>query len=111
MNPSNLTVSYSDIENGSNLIDGGNLNWLTGNIDSDPLFVDTTNADYNLQLGSPCINAGDPDSPYDPDGTITDMGAFYFNTVTYTPAADFSGDFCSWLIVQSVSAVVNSITS
>ena len=28
---------------------------------------------------SPCIDAGDPNSPLDPDGTIADMGAYYFN--------------------------------
>jgi len=27
---------------------------------------------------SPCIDAGDPTSPLDPDGTIADMGAFYY---------------------------------
>jgi len=27
---------------------------------------------------SPCIDAGDPSSPLDPDGTIADMGAYYF---------------------------------
>ena len=28
---------------------------------------------------SPCIDAGDPNSPLDPDSTIADMGAFYFD--------------------------------
>lgn len=30
-----------------------------------------------LLPGSPCIDAGDPALPFDPDGTIADMGAFY----------------------------------
>ncbi len=63
-------VTYSDIQGGW----GGE-----GNIDADPLFVNPDNGDYHLQEGSPCIDAGDPNSPPDPDGTIADMGAFYYN--------------------------------
>ena len=54
----------------------------TGNIDADPLFVDAENYDYRLTENSPCINAGDPNSPYDPDNTIADMGAFYYDQGT-----------------------------
>ena len=28
---------------------------------------------------SPCIDAGDPNSPLDPDSTIADMGAYYYD--------------------------------
>ena len=49
------------------------------NIYLDPLFVDYTNADYHLQEDSPCIDAGDPASPLDPDSTITDMGRYYYD--------------------------------
>ena len=49
------------------------------NIQLDPLFVDAANGDYHLTTYSPCINTGDPDSPYDPDSTICDMGAFYYH--------------------------------
>jgi hypothetical protein len=58
--PCELTVVNSLIEDG---IDGfyitGNyeLNWLTGNIDADPLFIDNEE-DFHLQDGSPCIGAG-----------------------------------------------------
>lgn len=45
------------------------------NISMDPLFQGAE--DYHLTAGSPCVDAGDPDSLYiDPDGTIADMGAF-----------------------------------
>lgn len=51
----------------------------TGEISADPLFVDPGTGDFHLQAGSPCVDAGDPESPVDPDSTIADMGAFYFD--------------------------------
>jgi len=71
VNPScSLWVTYSDVAGG----------WAgTGNIDADPMFVNTGDGDYHLLLGSPCIDTGDPDSPYDPDSTIADMGCFYYD--------------------------------
>jgi len=49
------------------------------NIFLDPQFVNAVAGDYHLTAGSPCIDAGDPSLPNDPDGTVADMGAFYFN--------------------------------
>jgi len=81
-------ISYSLIDQAEFT---GNNN-ITGN----PLFADTIN--YNLQImgGSPCIDAGDPSSPEDPDGSVADMGAYYFDldndagVVThFTPLAEF----------------------
>jgi len=76
---SSIQVSYSNIQGG----------WEgEGNIDADPLFADPQNGDFHLNWVnfplpdstlSPCIDAGDPNSPFDPDGTIADMGAFYFD--------------------------------
>ena len=48
-----------------------------GSISSDPKFVDSENGDYNLRDNSPCIDAGDPELPPDPDGTRRDVGAFW----------------------------------
>ena len=44
----------------------------------DPMFVDTANGDYNLLADSRCIDTGHPDST-DADGTIADMGAYYYD--------------------------------
>ena len=48
------------------------------NIFLDPLFLNPDSGDYHLTAESPCIDAGDPESPLDPDSTIADIGAFYF---------------------------------
>jgi hypothetical protein len=52
---------------------------IYSNIFLDPMFVDSANGDFHLQATSPCIDAGDPNSPLDPDSTIADIGAFYFD--------------------------------
>ncbi len=44
----------------------------------DPQFADADNGDYHLLENSPCIDAGHPAMPPDPDGTIADIGLFYF---------------------------------
>ncbi|MFT5430191.1 MAG: hypothetical protein ACI9OJ_000864, partial [Myxococcota bacterium] len=64
-----VAASYS-------LIEGG---WPgTGNLDADPMFVDDQNGNYHLAPDSPCIDAGDPASALDLDGSTADMGAFQF---------------------------------
>ncbi|PCH68459.1 MAG: hypothetical protein COC01_03720 [Bacteroidetes bacterium] len=65
-----ISVKYSNVRSGWN---------GTGNIDASPLFTDSANFDYSIQSGSPCIDAGDPDSPSDSDGSRADIGAFSFN--------------------------------
>jgi len=78
-----LSVSCSDLEDGQDDIELRNefveIEWNDGNIDEDPLFVDPDNGDYHLTEDYPCIDAGDPESREDPDGTRADMGAFFFN--------------------------------
>ena len=49
------------------------------NIFLDPVFVDLAARDFHLLANSPCIDGGDPTLPYDPDGTITDIGVFYYH--------------------------------
>jgi parallel beta-helix repeat protein len=64
---STLTVSYTLCD--SELLEGEK------NIKNIPYFKDETIFNFELAENSPCINAGDPNSTYDLDGTITDMGA------------------------------------
>ncbi|MDP8239485.1 MAG: NosD domain-containing protein [Candidatus Hatepunaea meridiana] len=51
----------------------------SGMLSEDPLFVNSDEGNFHLQEDSPCINAGDPESNPDPDGTCADIGAFYFH--------------------------------
>ncbi len=53
----------------------------TNQIYEDPMLVDPNNLDFHLEEDSPCIDAGNPGSPIDPDGTITDLGAYWYETV------------------------------
>ena len=52
-----------------------------GIIDTNPLFVNLDEWNFNYQSDSPCINAGDP-SESDPDGSIRDIGALWFGDET-----------------------------
>lgn len=66
----NLTIDYSIVKNGS---------WMGDNVLSeDPLFINPIIGDYSLSENSPGIDYGNPNSPLDPDGTITDIGFQFF---------------------------------
>jgi parallel beta-helix repeat protein len=85
---SNITFSYCLSKD--SLLEGLN------NIKADPLFIDPENGDFSLQPDSPCINAGDPKSPRDPDGSRADIGAIPYiqqqgiviNEICYNPPDD-----------------------
>ena len=114
-NSSTIDVNYCDIQAGlPGIYDdgtGNTISWGPGNIDADPLFIDpngpdgtigTVDDDLHLLPNSPCIDAGDPNTPLDPnidldgrerfvdgdcDGqSVVDMGVYEFTL------ADF-GDF------------------
>ncbi len=59
-----------------------------GNMALYPYFVDASGGDYHLRSWSPCIDAGDPSSPFSkepqPNGNRIDIGA-YGNTPEATP--------------------------
>jgi len=86
--PNSITVTYSDINGGKEDVVTnvtGEVFWLEGNIDADPLFVDAENGNFTLQENSPCIDAGTAFYVYEGDtlinlspeeyvGTAPDMG-------------------------------------
>ena len=94
------SLSYCCIQGGNADVyigSGSTVNWLSGNINADPLFADAASGDLHLQSmtgrwdansdtwvidsnHSPCIDAGDPNSSWAsetwPHGQRINMGAF-----------------------------------
>ncbi|MCP4123912.1 MAG: hypothetical protein GY751_19360 [Bacteroidetes bacterium] len=66
---SNVEVNFSLAE--SPLPEG------EGNLQDDPLFVNAGIFNFELRANSPCIDTGDPNFESDPDGSRTDMGAYF----------------------------------
>ncbi len=76
-----ILIENSTVDVNYSLVEG----WVgpgTGNLDEDPLLADPENGDFHLTENSPCINAGDPTAPLDPDGTICDIGRYCFHQGT-----------------------------
>ncbi|MCD4792550.1 MAG: lamin tail domain-containing protein [Bacteroidales bacterium] len=63
----NISYSVSDTQ----ILEGEN------NLLCNPQFVNAPVNNFELQATSPCIDAGDPNSPFDPNGTTADIGALY----------------------------------
>jgi hypothetical protein len=94
-----IDVDYSLVYSTPNHISGmipeamGNLVMVNANGDSCDVFHNiflnpqfyTTMGDsaFYLTEDSPCIDAGDPASPLDPDSTIADIGAYFFDQRTF----------------------------
>jgi len=96
--PLSFEVQYSDIKGGEASVyvqPGSNLNWGDGNINADPMFFGD---DYSLKIDSPCIDTGDPSSPFDPDGTRADMGA-----LPYSDGDDNDGMPADWEIFNGLN--------
>ena len=72
-----LSVSHSDVEGGQTGIyyeagaTAANVSWLTGNLDTWPIFLSAATGDYRLDYLSPCIDAGDDAAV--PGGVTTDL--------------------------------------
>lgn len=86
---SSLNASYNDLALAQGVYPG------QGNINSNPMFENPSQGNFALNVYSPCIDAGDPASPLDPDGSICDMGAVTFNWATAPLIADFYTDVTS----------------
>jgi hypothetical protein len=102
-NLSYIHISYS-LSNTDNLVG-------MHNIIAEPQFLNN----FNLSISSPAINKGDPSLPYDPDGSIADMGVYPFdqykqnnfiiNEIHYNPAEGENYKFVE--IVNAGSTSVN----
>jgi hypothetical protein len=105
-----ISIGYSDTDDLVQLIGVASINWLAGNIDADPRFIDVAAHDFHLLSDSPCIDAGDPAYPLDPDGTVTDMGAFYFDqSAVSVPSA--IGDLVISTLGNDVQLVWSPVTT
>jgi len=93
--PPTPIIKFNDVfNNGANYQNFADQTGINGNISADPLFVPAP--PFHLQAGSPAINAGDPASPLDSDGSRADMGAFPFAppvTLSMPAAPLFVGEF------------------
>jgi len=83
-----------------------------GNIFGEPLLVNPDGANFHIQVKSPCIDKGDPQTANDLDGTRADIGAFMnagqsksdiiINEINYNSSATFdSGD---WIELYNTTA-------
>ncbi len=100
LNADSIHITNSDVEGGeSGIVNAGYINWLTGNIDSNPNFVGVVNNDYNLNVGSPCENIGTAFFVLEGDtiinlsseeysGTAPGLGAFGSSPKISTPTVD-----------------------
>jgi hypothetical protein len=87
-NNGNATIQYNCISGFEELFTGGaipgvgdilNFNDSTDaylNVYKNPQFIDESSGDFHLSPQSPCIDAGDPNTELDPDGSIADIGVF-----------------------------------
>ncbi len=100
----------------------------TGNLCADPSFIEPLKNNFQIANNSPCIDAGDPASAKDPDGSVTDIGAQYIfdgrdfpehiapsvvfpqviiNEIMYNSHSDFkSGD---WIELYNPSATALAV--
>lgn len=110
-NYSSLDISYS-LSNSDTLV--GDYN-----VYGEPLLINPDGGNYHLQTGSPCFNHGDPNSPVDDDGSVTDIGAFMYagetksvtpiNEINYNSAITFdSGD---WIEIYNTTKAELNISN
>ena len=108
------TSRYNDLWNnsGGNYCDTGDGGILSkeGDISANPMYVDAPNGDYHLQVNSPCIDAGDPNSELDSDGTRSDVGALPFGSVTSVEDIESGGSINAFSLLQNYPNPFNPTT-
>jgi len=90
------SVSYSNIQNGENAfhLTNSGMVWGEGNIITNPGFIDYESGNYRLTMGSPCINAGNPDIAYnDSDGSRNDIGAYSYFSLSAIDKTNKTGEY------------------
>ncbi len=125
---STIDVDFCDVQGGlAGIFDdlsGNTINWGSGNIDVDPLFIDADGADntpgteddnLRLQAGSPCIDTGDNSvvdanstdldgNPRIVNGTV-DIGAYEFFHANTAPVADAGLDQTVFALADGMAEV------
>lgn len=77
-----------------------------GNLHGDPSLWNAAFGDVRLKPGSVCIDAGDPTSPLDPDGSRKDLGAFTYDpTHAFGPLTYCAGKLNSQGCVPSIGSI------
>lgn len=84
--------------------------WESNSISKDPLFVDAANHDYRLASNSPCIDAGDPSSAKDANGTRNDIGALQSGSSSSTNSSTTSDTSRPVVSVFDVPSTSTSLT-
>jgi hypothetical protein len=87
--------------------------WLVShNVSGDPMLWEPASGDMHLRPGSPCIDAGDPSAPPDPDGSRADIGLIpYDGTYAPGPANYCAGKLNSQGCTPSIGAVGSASAS
>lgn len=102
---------------------GQNGNYFNSNNDScdvnlniyyKPMFIDTSQHNYNLQNSSKCINAGTDivfgELLEDPDGTLPDIGAHYYDHATNVKDLNLNTLKYNYVLEQNYPNPFNPLT-
>ncbi len=83
----------------------GIFSWGDGNLTStDPLLCEVVEYECYLLEGSPCIDAGDPNSSFDPDGSRADMGCY----PSITDVKKCEGNHWNWVSFPRLDRINNN---
>lgn len=107
-----IDIRYSNIEGGlENSYCNYNGIFYDNNFDVDPIFINPEQDIFNLSYYSPCVDAGNPFSPLDEDGSFADIGAFVFSFDEFCENGiqgdlNFDGDINITDIINIVNCII-----